>query len=398
LARALDDWLNAYLKYSENSEPPQSYHIWTGIGVLAGALQRKVYMHWGRSTIYPNLYIVLVGPSGRARKGTALEYGKPLLKGVGAKVIEGAITREKLIRRMGDSVTNFADDVGNPRFQCATTCISDELSVFLGQGNIKFLADLCNWYDCPEQWVYDTKGQGTDKLEGVCFNLIGATAPDWLPSILPQEARGGGFTSRTVFVVEEDKGKVVPIPKYDTKLEKILYQDLERIFLLSGEFKFTKKGLDYYVNWYEEQEKEIARGNPPVPDPKMAGYCERRATLLRKLSIIVSVSEGDSRNVGAAHIRRALDLLIRVEKKMPRVFSGLGQARYALATEILLNFIVKHKTVTRSQVLKFFFRDIDSYTFEVAVQTLIQMGTISAEVTSNPSDMILKLKDKIEPT
>jgi hypothetical protein len=87
-----------------------------------------------------------------------------------------------------------------------------------------------------------------------------------------------------------------------------------------------------------------------------------------------------------------------VEKKMPRVFSGLGQARYALATEILLNFIVKHKTVTRSQVLKFFFRDIDSYTFEVAVQTLIQMGTISAEVTSNPSDMILKLKDKIEPT
>ena len=139
MARRLKDWLDAYLKFCENSEPPQSYHLWTGMGVLAGTLQRRVYMHWGRSTIYPNLYIVLVGPSGRAKKGTAFEYGKPFLKRVGAYVIEGAITREKLIRRLGEGVIPIPDvSSGITRLQCAATCFSGELSVFLGQNNIKF--------------------------------------------------------------------------------------------------------------------------------------------------------------------------------------------------------------------------------------------------------------------
>lgn len=394
MKRALDDWLNAYLKYSENSEPPQSYHIWTAISTLASALQRKVFMRWGRSTIYPNLYVVLVGPSGRAKKGTALEFAKPLLNSVGVQIIEGAITREKLIRRMGGAVTNFADDLGNPRFQCAVTCISDELSVFLGQGNIKFLADLCNWYDCPEEWVYDTKGQGTDRLEGVCFNLIGATAPDWLPSILPQEARGGGFTSRTVFVVEEDKRQTVVTPTYDDKLEQVLREDLERIFLIQGEFTFTDDGLERYGQWYVDQDNEIRRGNPPVHDPKMGGYVERRATLLKKLGMIISVSEGSTRLVSVEQFNRALDLLVRVEKKMPRVFSGLGAARYAYATELLLNFVAKHKIVTRSQVLTFFFRDIDAYTFDICVTTLVNMKVITVERKENPDDLILRLVEK----
>jgi hypothetical protein len=216
-------------------------------------------MKWGRSTIFPNLYVVLVGPSGRAKKGTALEFATPIIKTVGVKLIEGAITREKLIRRMGDSVGNFTDSCsGRLCFQSAATCISDELSVFLGQGNIKFLADLCNWYDCPPDWVYDTKNEGTDVLEGVCFNLIGATAPDWLPSILPKEAVGGGFTSRVVWIVEEDKGKTVPEPTVDEKLQEVLEKDLERIFLMTGEFKFNEEARKHYVSWYIEQDRLIA--------------------------------------------------------------------------------------------------------------------------------------------
>jgi hypothetical protein len=87
---------------------------------------------------------------------------------------------------------------------------------------------------------------------------------------------------------------------------------------------------------------------------------------------------------------RALDLLERVERKMPRVFSGLGGARYAYATEVLLNFVAKHKIVTRSQVLKFFFRDIDDYTFDVVVKTLEAMKVIEVERDPNQHETILR--------
>ncbi|KKK95539.1 hypothetical protein LCGC14_2671770, partial [marine sediment metagenome] len=30
MPRLLSDWLEAYLKFAENTEPPTSYHMWVG--------------------------------------------------------------------------------------------------------------------------------------------------------------------------------------------------------------------------------------------------------------------------------------------------------------------------------------------------------------------------------
>lgn len=398
MARRLKDWLDAYLEFCKDSEPPQSYHVWAGMSTIAGALQRRVYMRWGRSTIYPNLYVILVGPSGRAKKGTALEFAKPFLHHIRIPTIEGAITREKLIRRMGEAATPIPDPSTSAMvMQCAVTYVSPELSVFLGQGNLKLLADLCDWYDSPSKWVYDTKGQGTDTIEGVCFNLLGATAPDWLPSILPKEAVGGGFTSRCIWVVEEDKGKTVVFPQIDEQLEKILRIDLEKVALLCGEYTFSPEAEETYSKWYTQSDREARRGRTAIQDPKFAGYCDRRATLIKKLSMIIAASEGDSMTISAEQFDRALKLLRLVEQKMARAFAGLGSARYAYATEQLLNFVARHKEVTRSQVLQFFFRDIDEYTFEIVVRTLEKAGAIEVERVTDrtPAEIVLRIKDTL---
>ncbi|MFI5422740.1 MAG: hypothetical protein ACHQWH_02215, partial [Nitrososphaerales archaeon] len=51
------------------------------MSVIAGALQRRVYLKWGLGQIiYPNLYVVLIGPSGRTRKGVALGIAKDILR------------------------------------------------------------------------------------------------------------------------------------------------------------------------------------------------------------------------------------------------------------------------------------------------------------------------------
>src|SRR3990167_8712480 len=212
--RELDDFITGYLKYTESSEPPLSYHTGISIGMIAGALHRKARLDWGFERIYPNMYIVLVGPSGRSRKGIALGIGKSILSEIGGITMTSEnATREALIRAMKGAVTNFQmPNTGQILFHCSITCFSEELSVFLGQNDIKFLASLTDWYDSKDNWTYETKGTGKDHLQGLCFNLLGATAPDWLQSRLPQEAVGGGFTSRVIFVVEDKKGKTVPKP------------------------------------------------------------------------------------------------------------------------------------------------------------------------------------------
>ena len=404
-SRQLNDWLSGYLEYTEESEPPLSYHVWVGISLMAASLQRRIYLRWGYEVIYPNMYIVLIGPSGKCRKGTAMTIGKDIIKDIGIKITSESITREALIRSMKRAVVNYIEpDTGNIIFHCSLTAISPELSVFLGQNDVKFLADLTDWYDSLDSWTYETKNVGIDEIQGICFNLLGATAPDWLQSILPEEAIGGGFTSRIIFIVEENKSKVVPIynmtdddrklredlveenkrktipePKITDRLQHIreaLRADLERIATLSGEFVMTDETRALYSAWYQKQDDNTRAGNPAIDDPRFTGYCERRATHIRKLCMIFSASRGDDLLITSADFIRGIDVLTTAEKKMPKVFGGLGNAQYVKVTEKLLIFFKERKRVSRSELLVIFYRDLDMPTLETIEKTLSAMKVI----------------------
>lgn len=388
-ARELDDWLNTYLKYTDNTEPPTSYHIWTAISLIAGALQRKVYLNWGHDTIYPNMYIVLIGPSGRARKGTAMGIGNDIIKDIGIQIASESITREALIRDMKDAISQFTDaSDGKIKFHCSITTLSEELSVFLGQNDIKFLADLTNWYDSRDSWTYRTKGSGTDQIQGVCFNLLGATAPDWLQSILPQEAVGGGFTSRIIFIVEEDKGKTVPEPiltDEEKEMRVLLKRDLERIATLSGEMVYTPDAKQFYIKWYKKHEKNISEGNPPIDDPRFSGYVDRRATHIRKLCMVMSASRGMDRTITLEDIKRAEKTLLAVEGKMHKTFGGLGRSQYSEVTDKVIKLVQQKKKVNRSYILRTMYRDIDPGTLDIIETTMTQMKLvkITRDLTNN---------------
>ena len=377
--RLLPDWIASYLKFTENTEPPKSYHTWTAISVLAGALQRRVYMKWGHEVIYPNLYIILVGPSGRSRKGTAMKIGKSLLQEVkGVTQTSESITREALIRAMKSAVTNFADGK-DIKFQCAITCISPELSVFLGQRDIKFLSNLTDWYDSSDQWTYETKGAGIDSVQGVCFNLLGATAPDWIQSMLPQEAIGGGFTSRCIFIVEEDKGQIVAkelLTEADLKIRTALKNDLELIATITGEMKFDSYAEQAYIAWYENQEKAISENIMPVDDPRFSGYCERRATHVKKLSMVMSVCRNNERLITKDDFWAAVAVMEGAEIKMAKAFGGLGRAKFSDITQIILEYLEKNREVKRSSLLRMFYREIDSTTLKMLEEMFEQMKVV----------------------
>jgi hypothetical protein len=122
-------------------------------------------------------------------------------------------------------------------------------------------------------------------------NILGATAPDWLRSILPQEAFGGGFTSRVIFVVEESKKQIVADPRIPIEIQQMrpaLVHDLEIINSMTGEMVFQEDTMAIYTEWYTRQSK-----SPVIKDPHFAGYCERRAIHVLKLSMICSASRSN---------------------------------------------------------------------------------------------------------
>jgi len=55
------DWIEDYIKYTKNTEPPILYREWSAVSTIASAMQRKCFLPWElEDIVYPNLYVVLV--------------------------------------------------------------------------------------------------------------------------------------------------------------------------------------------------------------------------------------------------------------------------------------------------------------------------------------------------
>jgi hypothetical protein len=381
--RQLDDWLDAYLLYTSNTEPPTQFHRWIGLSVIASALQRKCRLDWGSLTFYPNLYIVLVAPSGRARKGTAMSIGLSMLEEIGIKLAAESITREALVRELADANLSVVyPDSDRVEFHSSLTIFSPELTVFLGHNNFQLMSDLTDWYDCRTRWVYRTKNMGTDEIMGVWVNLIGATTPSLIQTALPMDAIGGGLTSRIIFVFEQNKGKIVAAP-FLTDEERILrtklIQDLEQIRLLQGQFRVTKQFVPLWVDWYHAQENA-----PPFNDMRFMGYIERRPNHIMKLCQILNASRTSSMTIDACDLEKAISILNATEKKMPLAFSGVGRLEYADILSDIIEYCFKNKTVKISDLMTRYASDADpklmsSIIESLAIRKIVQVGMVGEE-------------------
>lgn len=397
--RRLPDFLDAYVKYTENSESPPSYHMWAGVSVIGAALQRRTWIGWGHTQIFPNQYIVLVGPSGN-RKGEPLTIASKILTKLGLSLISEAITRQALIQRMAESVTTFMHGK-NVMAQCAVSGVFEEFAVFLGENDTKFLADLTNWYDSRPSWSYETKHGGTDEIAGVCANILASTAPDWIPVVIPSTAIGGGFTSRIIFVVEHQKGKIVEDPNEiteDVKLFNDLLHDLQDIYSIIGEYTFTPTALTAYKEWYRDQETRAAEGKFAILDSRFSGYCSRRATHVKKLSMIMTAARNNNSVIEVQDFDRALRLMCGVEEKMPSVFSAAGKSPYSEQVDTVMEFIKTRGEVSKSSLLKLLYYDIDIRTLEVVEQTLSAMGVVRIVRLAGSGDCLYQWRGAASPT
>lgn len=368
-SRYLTDWIDSYLKYVDNSEPPLSFKRWVAISTIASVLGRKCYLEWGDITFFPNLYIVLISPPGRARKSTAMEQGLRFIQDASIKVNLAAesLTREALIRDLRNSKDSYHDKEQNLNIvHSSMTIYSSELTSFVGFRNLQLISDLTDWYDCRRLWTYRTKGQGTDSIQGVFVNLIGATTPSQIHSALPQEAIGGGFTSRTIFIYEKDKEKSIALPmksEEELKLRELLLHDLQLIANTGGPFRVTESFLLAYEEWYNHQA-------PPFKDERFAGYIERRPTFILKLCIILSASRDSDRIITDDDLYRAIHFLQQAEEGMRYSLAGVGENKSSGVLNRIMLELREIGTITFSQLLATHMHDVSKLELEVILDNL----------------------------
>jgi hypothetical protein len=390
--RNINDWITGFMELTENSEPPVLYRKWTAISTIASALQRKVKICLGLSlTVYPNLYIVLVGPPSTG-KGTAMGYAKDIIKEIPSiRIAAESVTLQSLIRRMKEvNLTDVDPLTGKQHYHSSMTIFSEEFTVFLGFNNHELISALCNWYDCGDKWTYDTIKRDKEEVFGVWVNILGGTTPNAIQASFPPEAIGGGLSSRIIFVNEEKKNKLVIFPAAtaaEIELQQYLIRDLEQISLMSGQMQYTEAALSYYADWCIEADQ-----TPPFQDQKFDGYMGRRRNHLNSLAMICSASRKNSLLIDEDDLKRAAKLLSEVEVKMGTIFKGIGSSDISTLINDAVMYIANSQTpdIPLWQFARRFEGDADKYILDRVLRTLEAMKYVNV-ITRPGADTIISI-------
>jgi hypothetical protein len=206
--RLLDDWLTAYAEYTEEQESPSLFHFWVGTSVVASTLERRCHINRGYYTLYPNLYVVLIGASARVRKTSAINIGYGVYR---EAVVDGVMVSQKTTP---EAIISIFVDGFKTKAVSGGVIVADELGVFLGgqAKNMDLMQLLTKWYDCPNHFEYHTLMRGKEVMNNVYCGMMAGTTPQWLRDSLPPHAVGGGFTSRIIFVYQDKPEKLIPFP------------------------------------------------------------------------------------------------------------------------------------------------------------------------------------------
>ena len=338
------------MEYTKGTESPRLFYWWSGVSILAGALQRRVHLSQGiLRKLYPNFYVILVAPPG-GRKDQPVDIAGRFLRSIKVNIIHGTTTPEGLMFQLQKSPKplkreerkDVLTDAKKQFFvpECIGFIQAAELSSLFGKRNyvddlIKFLTD--SW-DCHDFWDYTTKTGGKVPINKLYINLLGASNPEWLGQCFREDAFGGGFMGRTIFIYQDKFGCVPPSKLVKTPeqehLELGLQVDLDSISRLKGVMRFDEETGIFLDNWYIKQKRH--------PSGRLVRYSQTKHVHVLKLAMILSVSTGDDLIVRKHHVERALKMLSGTERGMKKAFAYVGVTNEARVAQIILDFIEGH--------------------------------------------------------
>lgn len=381
-----------YILYTKKHEAPEDFHTWSIITCIGAAVGRKVYINRGFYQLFPGqTMVILVGGSAIVRKSTATRIGIGLLREADVvEIISGKASPEAFLDSLalGTTIDPLTKKLG-PR-DSHVIIFAPELSSFLSkqaytEALLPILTDLS---DAPKAWSFKTRGKGEVALRNVCLGFLGASTPDWLAEAIPQNAFGGGFMSRIIFVYQESTTRRNPMPEkedFERTLEQEIIAELKQIATYKGEAKLTAEGVRFFVDWYAKYME--------TPDAQKDGYFARRHDHLLRTALVLALSRHTPYTIGVEDLEAAHELLGKVEKGMPDAFAQVGTTVIAREQSRILQTLNRHGgSVSMRELTRATWRRIDFNELNVALQTLKAAGFVT-EMTLNGEAVIQLVKN-----
>jgi len=383
----LDNWIQSYLKYTNHSESPTSFHFWTGVSMIGGALRRQVWIDQRYFQWTPNFYIILVAPAGIAAKSTSARIGIDLLREINVNIGPQSITWQALTESLDQSKELVLMPDGAYLPMSCITCSVSELGTFIKPSDQEMIDVLVGLWDGQiEVWERATKTQGSDSIENPWINIIGCTTPSWLNSNFTETMMEGGLVSRIVFVYGDKKRHLVPYPadaidsSTFSREREALVHDLDEIAHMRGEICLSADAKEWGRAWYAAHWS----GRPAhMADPRYSGYIARKQTHLHKLAIVMSAAHNDDLIITLDEIKRAETFVTQLERDMQKVFQSVGAKESSRPTNDVIALLFALGPTTQKDLWRHCMMTMPRRDFLDAIHAATQAGYIQTRTEDN---------------
>lgn len=334
MSRQFPNFLEAFQEYSNNGFTPPQFNTWGCLSIIAGALERRVWLPWSDSySFYPNIYVLLVSMPGDG-KSVALNNAVGLLQEVNRRtsslnIMPNQVTEAKFIELMSHGRTFTDRHTGKEMLilQNAGYYFASEASNSLKNVFGDFLSCLTDFYDCPNTWERATKKDGKKiALKNVCMNLIAGSTFDYLGKLVNDENIMGGFASRLIYVVSKNKevvdqefqmgGQTVAEIEERRVYREALLSDLTAISKLVGPMRAEPAFGAAWREWYMPYEKKRRQ----LQSEKAQSLLARTNTNVLKVAMLLSVAESDECILKLHHWEKALEWVTAIQEEAPAIF------------------------------------------------------------------------------
>jgi hypothetical protein len=345
----LDDtgnFIKLYRHMVGKSEVPQQFHLWTCLSLLAACAGERYWIEKFRgSKLYPNLYVVLLGPSG-CGKGVAIDLATRLVQdNPEVNTYRGKTTGQYLIQHLG---TRTKTSDGRQLLENARMyLLTPELAMSVGSGTladdfIKIVTELYTGGDYLFQ--YGTRTHDNVTMRGHVINWLGGSTKEWFIQALTRDAVEGGALARMVLIPAKYDCAVrypEPILPHDHEFIK---QHLEaRVMMIihgdGGLFVKTDEARLIEEQWYHSRDV-------PGDDVLMPTW-RRQHDLMLKLAMLLSLADGGDLVIRKSHMAAAKQMSHAAQVAVPSIITLASLPPEHAGYQFVRDFIKKAGKVQR---------------------------------------------------
>ncbi len=350
------DLIEEFVRRTDTGLSPERYRRWTALVTIAAVLDRRVYtaIRAGKA-LYPNLYVLLVGPPGEG-KTMAIDAGRALVETqTHVSLAPDHTSYESFIQQLSKRAEELDAEEELPRRRATLALMLSEWGTFIRVPENDQLAMLAHVYDCGD-YKAQTISRGIDHAENLYINIIAGCTPAWFAEGFPPNSYEQGLPTRIVLVYEESAGKADITPAFVSSMDKdplaeanklteFFWPHLNKLAALRGFVPWDEKALAGLNSWK-------LRGYEPRPDdPMLVGYCKRRHLNVAKIALIFALARHpETMKIFLSDFESAKAMLLDTEVNMPKALNAAGGNIYQMRIDSVALYIEKRYLETQKPV------------------------------------------------